>query len=443
MTRTTIFLILFIWFISFHLTGRSQVKDSIWTLNACIEYALQKNVSIQKAVLGNETDQINLDQTRASRFPSLNASASQNFGWEREMTDNEYGSYTASNASNYGISSSVRLYNGFKINNSIRQSELTYKASQFDIETIKESVSLSILDAYLQVLYADEQVKNCDNQIVSTTEQLRLAEERLVLGAISKSDYLMVKSELATENLALANAQSLLITNKVNLMQLMELPVTSDFSIEYPDFSNNIVQKRNLNNDSVYQISLSIKPQIKSSEINLQISDLEIAIAKAGYQPVISLNGGLSTGYSSGFTMDYGYQMGNKINPSGSLTLSIPIYQNKQARSGVALAKINSRAAKLDDINTKNQLRKEIELACADVLSAEIRYEASLVQYNATQEAYAVAEEKYNIGLLNSVDFIIQKTNLINAESELLQSKYNLVFSYKVLDFYEGMPLTF
>ncbi len=421
-----------------------QDNDSIWTLNECMDYALRQNISVRKYELNSETNLVNLEQAKAGRFPSVSASAGQNFSWSRS-TDSSgiYGNYNGSDGASFGINSSVRLYNGMRTENSIKQSALSYNASLFDIETVKESVSISILNAYLQVLYAEEQVKNSEKQIESTTGQLQLAAERLALGAISKSDYLMVKSELAGEKLTLANAQSLLITNRVNLMQLMDLPVTNNFRIEHPDLKEKITVFKNLNTDSIYNIALETKPQIKSAAINKEIADLDILIAKAAYQPSLSLSGGISTGYSSNNNSAFADQVQNRAIPSVGLSLSVPIYQNGQARSGVALAKIGSQNAELETLNTKNQLRKEVEQACADVLSANMKYEASLDRYNAAKEAYNVAEEKYTVGLLNSIDFLIQKTNLINAESELLQSEYNLVFSYKILDFYMGKSLVF
>jgi outer membrane protein len=421
-----------------------QTQDTVWTLQECIEYALKQNISVQKSVLSNETNLVNLNQSKAARFPSLNASVSQNFSWSKDLNSNGgYDSnYTGTNGTSYGVNSSVTLYNGLKKQNTIKQQKLNVQAGQYDIETIKETVSLNILNAYLQVLYSEEQVKNTEKQIESTKGELQLAEERLRLGAISKSDYLQVKSELASENLTLANAQSLLTTNKVNLMQLMELHVTSQFYIEHPNFDNVVYQSRIANSDSVYQTAVAIKPQIKSAEIDNKIADIDVAVAKASYQPVLSLNGGVSSGYSSVNSMAYDYQVENRINPSVGLSLSIPIFQNKQARSSVAIAKINSKNAELNLINTKNQLRKEVEQASVDVFSAEKKYEASLEQYNASSESNNVAAEKYSQGLLNSVDFLIQKTNLINAESQFLQAKYNLVFSYKILDFYLGKSLT-
>lgn len=417
--------------------------DSTWTLQMCINRALQQNIQIQQTFLNNEVNQINAEQAKASRFPSINANVNQNFGWGKQLDEkNEFGSFSGSNSTNYSVSSSINLYNGFKIRNTIKQSELEYLAGQYEIETMKELISLSVLDAYLQVLYAEEQVKNSEKQIESTKEQLRLSEERMKLGAISKSEYLQVKSELASENLTLANAQSLLAMNKIALMQLMELPATSDFSVEHPDFGNLANQFRNPIADSVFKTAISIKPQIKKSELAKQIAEFDVDITKAGYQPVLSLSGGLSTNYESGSNLTYDYLVRNKISPSISLSLSIPIYQNKQVRSNVSIAKIGIISAKLNETDTKNQLRKEIEQACSNVITAEKEFEASLEQYNATIESYNVAAEKFNQGLINSVDFLIQKTSLITSESQLLQSKYNLVFSYKILDFYLGIPLT-
>jgi outer membrane protein len=425
-------------------TVEGQTKDSLWTLSRCIEYGMNNNINIQERILINKTNLEYLEQARASRFPSVNASVSQNFGWKKQLdNNNNYGSFSGSNSTGYSLTSSVDLYNGFKIYNSIRQAEISYNTGSLDVDAMKESISLNVLDAYLQVLYSEEQVKNSQKQIESTTEQLKLSDERLRLGAISKSDYLQVKSELASENLTLANALSQLAVNKVSLMQLMEFPVTDSFNIQHPAFDIPQITNININIDSIYTIALGIKPQIKSSALNRQIANLDVAIAKAGYQPTLSLSGGLSTGYMSEMGLAYGYQVKNKINPTVGITLSMPIYEKRQNRTKVAIAKIGTENAALNEVNTKNQLRKSIEQACVNLKSAVVKYQAGSEKFNSVQESYNVAQEKFKQGLLSSVDFLIQKTNLITAESELLQSKYNLVFSKKILDFYTGVQLTF
>jgi len=425
------------------LISRSQNNDTTWTLPKCIDQAMQKNLSIQEKALTNQTNQIYTEESKASRFPSVNASVSQNFQWSKTLDiNNKFGSYANSNSTSVGINSSVILYNGFKITNSIKQNELSYKAGNYDVESLKESITLNVLDAYLQVLYSEELVKNSQKQIESTTEQLNLASERLKLGSVAKSDYLQVKSELAAENLTLANAQNQLAINRVNLMQLMEIPVPNKFGVEHPNLDISKDLTISVDADSIYTIALGIKPQIKSAQINKQVAELSVSIARSGYQPTLSLNGGISSGLQTGNALGYDYQFENRVVPTIGLTLSIPIYKNKQVRSSVSIAKIGTSNAELNEQNTKNQLRKSIEQASVDYNSAITKYQASIEKFNSTQETYDVAQEKFKQGLLNSIDFLIQKTNLITAESELLQSKYNLVFSKKIIDFYAGVPLT-
>jgi len=424
--------------------GFSQTTDKTWSLNDCIRYALEKNIQIQQTQLTSQKKEIVGEQAKTDRYPSVNASVSQNFGWDKtlDVEKNKYGDYSRSNSTGYSVNSSVTLFNGYKLKNIIKQSELEVNASRYDTQTTQENVSLNILNAYLQVLYSEELVKNSQKQIDLSEEQLRLAGERLHLGAISQADYLQVKSQLASEKLTLANAQSQLSINKVTLMQLMELPVASGFQIVHPDFGDSINQHRMPDAESIFRTALAIKPQIKSAELGLQSAQENVNITKAGFLPQLSLNGSLSTGYSSGLDgLGYGYQVENKINPSVGLSLSIPIYQNKQIRNQVQTANLEVQSATLNMSDTKNELRKSIEQACVDVTSAENEYEASREQYKATFESYQVSSEKFDQGLLSSVDFLIQKTNLIESESSLLQSKYKLIFSYKTLDFYSGIPL--
>lgn len=227
-------------------------------------------------------------------------------------------------------------------------------------------------------------------------------------------------------------------------MQLMELPVSNDFTIEHPNLDSLINQRLVPDPKEVYQIALGIKPEVKNAELNKKSADLAVSIAKAGYFPDITLNAGVSTLYSSNQTgSSFGYQVKNNISPSVGLSASIPIYLNRQVRTNVDIARKNTENASLDELNTKDVLRKAIEQACQDVVSAQTEYDASLQAYNAVKESYDVANEKYAQGLMSSVDFLIQKTSYISAESTLLQSKYRLIFSYKVLDFYSGQSLSF
>ena len=222
----------------------------------------------------------------------------------------------------------------------------------------------------------------------------------------------------------------------------MELPVSNDFRIAHPGFDENV--NRNIVPDvrSVFETAMAIKPQIKNASVSKEIAALDEKIAKAGYYPVLSASAGLGTNYSSIGSDPYFTQINDGVSPSLGLSLSIPVFQKNQVKTSVAIAKIGYQDAELSEINAKNELRKSIEQACLDVTSAQIKYEASLENFSATTESAALSDEKFRQGMINSVDYLVSKTNLIVAESELLQSKFNLIFSYKVLDFYTGKPLT-
>jgi len=423
----------------------SRAQGKTWKLEECINYALDKNIQVKKSNLTSDQDLLYSNQAKSNRLPSVNASVSENLNWYKgfDSATGQYGSSNGSNSTNYGVNSSVSLYNGDKLNTRIKQAELNLQSSRYYSESVKESVGLNILNAYLQVLYSYESVKNAEKQIESTTEQLALAKERMDLGVIASSDYLQIKSELSTEKSTLATAQSQLAIDNVTLEQLMELPVDPNFAISSPNLESLLVEFVQPDAQEIYNLALGIKPEIKNIELTKESTALNVKIAKADYMPIISANAGLSTGYSSLNTgSGYTTQLNDKVNPSIGLTLSIPIFQKKQVKTNVGIATIAVTNAELDVVNTKNQLRKEIEQACVNVASARSQYTASLEQNQSSNESYDVTNEKFKVGLLNSVDFLVQKTSLITSESKLLQSKFNLIFSYKVLDFYKGVPLT-
>ena len=227
--------------------------------------------------------------------------------------------------------------------------------------------------------------------------------------------------------------------------------VSTLVKIEYPNLDSLINQKRTPDPVEVYQTALGIKPEVKNAELLKNSSQIGIDLAKAGHYPNISLNGGVSSsysGYQTSFSTSYkpgsfGSQLSRNISPSVGIGASIPIYLNRQIKTNVEIAKLNLNNAELNEFNTKDVLRKAIEQACQNVVSNQIEFEAGSEAYKAVKESYDVASEKYSQGLMSSVDFLIQKTTYISTESTFLQAKYNLIFSYKVLDFYSGQPLSF
>ena len=417
----------------------AQTKQ--WSLTDCIGYALEKNIQVRKAGVSVSLGELSLQQSKDNMLPSLSASLSENLGWRLETGASDETSLVGSSRTNASLSSGLTLFNGFQLRNQVRQAGLDLKSLQYSADQTTESVSLNIMSAYLQVLYSEEQVINARNQAEATREELALAAERLTLGAIANSDYLQVKTQLASEESSLATAVNNLKMAKLNLMQLMEYPVDESFEIARPDIDAFISTAPAADAVSVYQEALEVKPQIKIASINRENASIDLEMARAGFLPSLSLSAGMSTGFTEAAEM--GAQLKNGFSPSVGLSASVPIFRNNQNKTAVCRAKYGITTAELDELNTRNQLRKEVEQAVLDAESALISYQAALNRYDSSVETYNLSEEKFKLGAMNSVDFLIQKTNLTAAESNLLQAKYELVYSHKIIDFYRGVALTF
>ena len=417
----------------------AQAKQ--WSLTDCINYALEQNIQVRKSAVSVSLGEISLQQAKDNMLPSLSGSMGENLGWRLDAGGTDESSWVGSSRTTASLSSGLTLFSGFQLRNRVRLAGLDYKSLEYSADQTRESVSLNIMSAYLQVLYSEEQVTNARNQADATREELALAAERLALGAIANSDYLQVKTQLASEESSLASAVNNLKMAKLNLMQLMEYPVDESFGILSPDIDAIISTAPAADAVSVYQEALEVKPQVKIAAINRESASVDLEIARGGFFPSLSLSAGMSTGFTEAAEM--GSQLKNGFSPSLGLSASIPIFRNNQNKSSVSRAQYGITTAELDEINTRNQLRKEVEQAVLDAESARLSYQAALNRYDSSVESYNVSEEKFKLGAMNSVDFLIQKTNLTAAESNLLQAKYELVYSHKIIDFYRGVELTF
>lgn len=440
-----------VFILSFIMFATVLAQPQAWTFQQCLDTALHRNITVNQSRLSNELNKVSLEQYKANRIPSVNASANEalNLGKNIDPTTNSFVT-EAYHSTNMGISSSYNLFNGLQNANTIRQYRLTVEAGQYDIEKAKNDVTLNITTGYLQVLFANEILSVAKSQAEATAVQVDRTAKMVDAGKSPESDLLQIKSQFATDNLAVITAQNQLDLAKVTLMQLMEIPITDQFNVVVPEMTEPsavILQT----NEEIYKKSLDVLPQISSAAIKTNATLMALKVTEGARWPRLNFGANLNTNFASsrkkGSVNPQGYpffeQLWDNIGQSFSLGLSIPIYSNRQIKSNIDRAKINSMTAQLNEQNTKNVLRKSIEQTYTDLKAAIKKYEATKEQLSAVKSVYENAQKKFDVGVMTATDFLIQKNNYEQSQSNLIQAKFDYIFKGKILDFYQGKEIRF
>ncbi|BAX79112.1 TolC family protein [Labilibaculum antarcticum] len=439
--------LILIQFLILIIPGFLKAQEQAYTLEACINYAWENSTEISRASNSVGIQNAYLAQSKADREPNLFLNGSQTVSSTRSYENSDTdGSWNRSSNSNLSVSlnSEITLYNGAKLKNTIAQNKTKLAASETDIQTEKELISLNILSAYINALLVIENVKNSEAQLQSTEKQFELTEARKSAGIISTSDFLNIKSQYASDKAAFINAKNTLRIYYVALMQLMNMPINDSFTIQEPNIDALLKVASESDANLIYKIALGIQPTIKSAELNLESARMNTKIAQADALPQLSLGGSISTGYNSGLDqVNFSEQFSNQINPSIGLSLSVPIFQRKKIKTNVTIANIQTQNEELSLVDLKNDLRKYIEQACIDAQIASSNYLALQEQYDAENESYHLSNEMFTQGMINSVDFLTSKNNLVSAENELTQAKYNVLLQNKIIDYYLGNTILF
>ncbi len=426
-------------------------QTSPWTFQQCLDTALKRNISVNQTRLSNELNKISLEQSKANRIPSVSANVGEsfNFGNNINATTNSFTIGTF-HSGNYGLSASYNLFNGLQNNNTIKQYKLNIEAGKYDVENAKNTVILSVTTGYLQILQQYEILRTAQNQLAADSVQVDRTQKLLNVGKAAEGDLLLIKSQLATDYLQLVNAQNQLDIARVTLMQLMQIPVIDKFDVEIPklvDTGLDLLQSK----DVIYQKALAVMPQIQSASLKTSSSMMAIRVATGARWPRLTFSAGMSSNYaSSSRNPDVnasGYpwytQVWNNVGQSMNLGLSIPIYSNRSIQSSIERATINSKTAALNELNIQMTLRMNIEQTYTSLKSAAKSYEAGKIQLSSTEMAYRNAEKKFNVGVMSTTDYLIQKNNYVSSLSNVIQTKYNFIFQSKILDFYQGKAITF
>lgn len=413
-----------------------------WTLRECIDYAREKNIQVQKSKLSVSSYDVDIAQSKAALFPSLSGSVSQNFGNSQVADNNGNYKYEQTFSGQYGLSANWTIYNGKKNVNNIKQAKLNKEAEEFNTQDIQNDIEISITQAYLQMLYTRESIKNNENTVASTQVQLQQTKDFLDAGSITRSEYAQVEAQYSSDKYNLVLAQNSFDNYKLQLKQLLELDYDVDFDLEFPEIGDDeVLQAIPLKSD-IYQKALSIMPEIANSRLGVDIANISKSTAKAGYLPTLSLSGSIGTGNIYNQSTSFMRQIDRNFNQSIGLTLSIPIFDNRQNKSNVQKAQIEIETAQLNLIDAQKTLLRTIETLYQDAVSAQSKYLASRDKLESAKLSYELVTEQYNLGMRNTVELTTEKTNYVNAQQELLQAKYTALLSLKLLNFYQGYEIT-
>ncbi len=444
-------------FIIMLLSFSIQAQTKKWTLEECVKYAIDNNISIKQAELDSKTAAIDKKGAIGNFIPSLNSNAnhSWNIGLNTDPTTGLKRNQTTQYSS-FGAGVGFDIYKGLQNQNTLRKANLSIIAAKYQLTKMQEDVALNVANAFLQVLFNKENLKVQQEQKANNVKQLTRSEELVKAGSVPRGDLLDIKATVASDGQRVVAAENALLISKLSLAQLLQLKdffdfdVTDDTSIKD---ENNILAQTPI---AVYDKAKEQRTELKIAKTNLEIAEKNVAIAKGAFQPTLqgfyNLNTQISYANVPAFDTN-GNIIGTKSPASFSnqfmdnrgqafgAQLSIPIFNGFSTKNNVERSKVNLEKSKIAVEQEELALQRNVYTAFTDAKGGLNAYESSLAALEARQEAYNYAKEKYAVGMMNSFDFNQSQTLLSAAQSEVLRAKYDYIFKIKILEFYFGIPI--
>ncbi|HZY81454.1 MAG TPA: TolC family protein [Cyclobacteriaceae bacterium] len=471
-------------------SGFAQQTAKQLSLPECVDIALKNNLRVRRGIYNVETYRVNLFQAKMNFLPSLNAGTTQNFNFGRSINPvtNAFEAQKA-NSLNGQLTSSWLLFNGFRIQNSFRQSKVDVEAADEDLQKAKNDVIINVVTLYINVIFNKELLQNNQYQLSSSEQQLERITKQVNAGALPKSNQLTQEAQVATNEVNLINQENALNLSLLQLKQAMQVPASEQMDVIIPQIElEDLVL--DATPDQVYSQSLKTMPEIRSALLKVESAQLALKAAKGNLYPRLSLNAAAVSNYSSLNTdvpvyrtdgapsttpgpndvpIAYAYAPGlgsapvyqfgrtlDHIDPNGHFTqlnknlsqqvgfnLQIPIFNQWSSRANVQRAAIQSELARINEIEVQNTLRQTIESAYNDAYAASKTFAANQKQVNAREEAYRMVLQRFELGSANFVEKQIAENDLFQSRSDLTRAKYNFIFRKKILDFYQGKQIDY
>ena len=417
-----------------------------WDFNRCYEYARETNLTLQQARYNQVTSGINLKQAKAARHPSLGLNINTNWAYGKgfdPFTNDRVEVNT--NGFNTGANLNLPIFNGFNIVNSIEQAKINQQIASLDLSDAENVLGLNIATAYLAVLQNQEIVVQREAQVESSKEQRDRMKKLVDAGTMAMTNFLELDAQLALDETNLVDAMNQLQMAYLQLQQLMNLDPTDNFQVVKPNLPEVGSTLELEGVSAIYDFAEKNQPNIQSTDLSIKSAEKEIAIARSFALPSLSFGSSLGTGYGKpiGESIDISETLNENLNYGFSLGLNVPIYSRRQSRSGVERAEIQLEQARLQATQARLDLRQTIEQAFLDVRNTFAQYQQVTRQINSQQLAFDNAKKQLDLGVINSVDYILAQNNLQMAMLNQIQLKYQYHFQTKVLDFYQGKSLDF
>ena len=441
----TFFTIAYLLLVTAITTVNAQEK---WSLEKCINYALENNIQIKQGVLESQYRENLVKETKMSRLPNLNGQVSQGFNYGRSLGyDNTYRNINSAQT-DFGIGTNIPVFQGFQIANNIQKNKMDLKASLGDMEKAKADLSVNIASSFLQILFDQELLKVAEEQLDITRQQIKQTREKVDAGSVAKGALLEIEAQEAREELNVVSAQNQLQVDKLQLAQWLELDTNTSFDVEIPALPEIQAQASLASSNDIFTDAVKLRPEIQASQYRLESSQYQLKTARGALYPTISFYANYYNNYNNkyqdmnGDKISFGDQMKNNERKGFGAQMNIPIFTRSQNRLQIDNARIQVLNTELQLENSKKVLRKEIETAQTSAVASLNKFTSSGKAVASMVEAFRYSEEKYNVGIVNAVEYNTAKTNLAKAESDLLQAKYEFIFRTKILDFYRGLPIT-
>lgn len=426
--------------------------DNNWTLQNCIDYALQHNIQIQKSRLSEQTSQQTTAESKAALLPSLSASLSEAVAYRpfQQQGGNFVNGSVASSTSNktiangnYGVNASWTLWNGNQNRNTIKSNQLSEQIASLQTQQTANTIQEQIAQLYVQILYTQEAVKTNQKLLENDEQLLQRGQELLRNGKATQADVAQLQAQVDNGKYDVVNSRTQIASYKMQLRQLLQLSDTVDFNIQTPEGLDTQLIYSIPSISQVYQAALQSRPEIKSSQLAIEQSNLDLKIAQGAYSPTISLTAGLTDSHMTGTGQTIGNQLRDNFDGQIGVNISIPIFDNRKRKTTLEKAKINQLNSQLDLQDNQLNLRNTIESYWLEATNNKQKYEASKSQVKSQQTSYELVSEQFKQGKQNIAQLLESRTSLLSAEQTMLQSQYTTLLNITLLKFYQNEKLSF